>query len=145
MKGRYSVEHINKVSGNNQYPDDNPKTAVGLTKPPLSPIPPVALLHLGKAMADGRDKYGQMNWRESKVTYSVYYDAAMRHLMAWWDGEERAKDSGVHHLGHAMACMAILLDAQSVGMLNDDRPVKGRFSDEVYLHTVNFAAKSSTP
>ena len=49
------------------YPDNNPKTVIGLTKPPIAPIPPVAILHLGQAMSDGRRKYGLMNWREKTV------------------------------------------------------------------------------
>jgi hypothetical protein len=109
------------------YPDDNPKTAVGLTKPGFSAIPPVALIHLGRAMADGRKKYGLMNWREKTVTTSVYYDAALRHLMSFWDGEDLASDSLVEHLGHVMACCAIILDAASNGQLNDDRPIPGMF------------------
>ena len=121
------------------YPDDNPKTVLGLAKPSISVIPPVAILHLGKAMADGKRKYGLMNWREKTVTSSVYYDAAMRHMMAWWDGEENASDSGVHHLGHAMACLAITLDAQSLGKLNDDRPIPGMFAEAVKANTKDAA------
>jgi len=104
------------------YPDDNPKTAIGMTKPPLHFIPPVALIHLGLGMENGGSKYGLMNWREHKVSSSVYYDAALRHLLAWWDGQDVAEDSGVHHLGHVMACCAILLDAETNLKLNDDRP-----------------------
>jgi hypothetical protein len=103
-------------------PDDNPKTAQGIKKPAMSPVPPLALLHLMRAMADGRRKYGLMNWREKPITVSTYYDAAMRHLLSWYEGEERAEDSGVHHLGHVMANMAIILDAEAQGVLNDDRP-----------------------
>jgi hypothetical protein len=107
------------------YPDDNPKTAIGVRKPMLSVLPPVALFQMGQAMKDGKEKYGLMNWRQHRVSSSVYYDAAMRHIMSWWDGEQRAQDSGVHHLAHAMACLAILLDAESIGKLNDDRPLAG--------------------
>ena len=109
------------------YPDDNPKTAIGVTKPPLHAIPPVALLHLGAAMADGERKYGLTNWREKRVSCSTYYDAALRHLLAWWDGEDIASDSGVHHLAHVMACCAILIDAEAQDTRNDDRPsVRGQ-------------------
>jgi hypothetical protein len=87
-------------------------------------------------MSDGKAKYGPMNWREKRVTSSVYYNAAMRHLMAWWDGEDLAPDSGVHHLAHAMACLAIVLDAESVGKLNDDRPTPGNFGATVETLTV---------
>ncbi len=110
------------------YPDGNPKTAIGLTKPSFSNVPAPALLPMMKAFADGKQKYGRFNWREKGVTASVYYDAAQRHLMAYWDGEDRASDSGVHHLGHAMACLAIILDAERHQKLNDDRNGQGEFS-----------------
>jgi len=107
------------------YPDDNPKTVLGMAKPLTFAIPPSALIHLGGAMENGRKKYGLMNWREKGVSASVYADAAERHLMAWRDGEAIADDSGCHHLAHVMACCAILLDAMECGTLNDDRPVPG--------------------
>lgn len=100
----------------------NPKDLVGVTKvPTLSLIPSTALVQLGRAMENGGKKYGPFNWRAHPVKSSIYVDAAMRHLMAWQDGEEDAEDSGVHHLGHAMACFAILLDAQEAGNLIDER------------------------
>lgn len=111
-----------------QLPDDNPKTKYGVAKPAMSAVPSTALLHMMKAMADGRRKYGLANWRDKPVSASTYYDAAMRHLMAFWDGEDVADDSGVKHLGHAMACLAIILDAEACGVLNDDRPTPGAFS-----------------
>lgn len=86
-------------------------------------------------MADGARKYGPYNWRGNAVVARIYIDAAMRHLLAWLEGEETAEDSGVHHLGHAMACCAILLDAQETGNLIDDRPghdkVSGRLLDRI--------------
>lgn len=118
-----------------QAPDTNPKTAVGLTKPSLRAIPPAALLHLGRAMSNGEGKYGLFNWREHTVSSSVYYDAAMRHLLAWWDGENEAADSGVHHLAHVMACCAIVLDAHASGKLNDDRGPPGAFPELVECYT----------
>ena len=56
------------------------------------------------------------------VKASIYVDAIMRHLAAWFDSEEEAEDSGVHHLGHVAACCAILMDAQAMNALLDDRP-----------------------
>ena len=75
--------------------------------------------------ADGAVKYGPFNWREKSVAASVYLAAVKRHIEAWQDGEEVALDSGLPHLGHALACLAILVDAQSVGNLVDDRPKPG--------------------
>lgn len=107
------------------YPDDNPKTAVGVTKVPLHLVPPSASHHLALAFKDGAAKYGPYNWRDHTVSASVYVAAAKRHIDAWWDGEDLSADAKVEHLAHAMACMAIILDAASVGKLNDDRPAPG--------------------
>lgn len=108
-----------------QYPDGNPKTAAGATKVPLHLVPPSAIHYLALAFEDGARKYGPYNWRDAGVSVSVYVSAAMRHLGSLWDGEDLSPDAKVHHAAHVMACMAIILDAASVGKLNDDRPTKG--------------------
>lgn len=111
-------------------PDGNPKTAVGLTKPSLNAIPPVALLHLGKAMADGNRKYGLVNWRHDPITASTYYNALMRHALSWWDGEDVDPLTLIEHLAYIMANCAILLDAAAQGTLTDDRPaLKGKTAE----------------
>lgn len=110
------------------YPDDNPKTAIGVTKVPLHLVPPSAKHYLAAAFSDGAKKYGPYNWRDKTVSSSVYIGAAQRHIDAWWDGEDLSADAKVHHLAHAMACLAIVLDAANVSKLNDDRPTKGGVS-----------------
>lgn len=104
----------------------NPKDLLGTNKIPYHLVPPVAIAHAALAHLDGNLKYGRNNWREAGVRSSVYVSAAMRHLMAWLEGEDWAPDSKVHHLGHAIACCNILLDAMEAGMLIDDRNHKGR-------------------
>lgn len=107
------------------YPDNNPKTAIGSSKVPLHLVPPSATHYLALALADGARKYGPYNWRDAAISVSVYKSAAQRHLDAFWDGEDCAQDSGLHHIAHAMACMALILDALTIGRLQDDRPTKG--------------------
>lgn len=102
-------------------PDGNPKTAIGITKPSLTSIPPLAILHLGQAMADGNRKYGLVNWRHDPITMSTYIDALWRHLLALWDGQDADPKTGVKHLAYIMANCAILLDAEAQGTLTDDR------------------------
>lgn len=103
--------------------EPNPKDLLGVKKPPtLSVIPTTGLLHMGRAMQNGAEKYGAFNWRQHPVKASIYVDAMMRHLIAWFDSEEEAEDSECHHLGHVMACCAILLDAQECDAMLDDRP-----------------------
>ena len=113
----------------------DPKKVYGEKKPPLDATPPVGIFTMAMAMEDGADKYGPMNYRENKICAKTYYNAAMRHWMAWWDGEDLADDSGVHHLGHAMACACIILDAQASGTLIDDRPPKGALAKWLKGHT----------
>ncbi len=101
---------------------ENPKDRLGVLKVSLTKLPAVASVHAAHAMMDGAEKYGPYNWRKNKVFASIYVDAALRHLEAWYEGEENAPDSEAHHLGHAIACCGILLDAQETGNLVDDRP-----------------------
>lgn len=106
-------------------PDANPKTRFGVLKPNPFLVPAASTLYQALAMQDGAKKYGPYNWRENKVTASIYVAAAMRHMMAWVDGEECAKDSQVPHLAHALACLGIIVDALETGNLIDDRPLPG--------------------
>lgn len=106
----------------------NPKDLVGITKPQVNLVPPASIAYQALAMEDGAGKYGAYNWREKKVKASIYYAAALRHLMQWHDGEENADDSGKPHLAHAIACIGILIDAVETGNLIDDRPTKGAAS-----------------
>lgn len=102
----------------------NPKDAIGSMEPGLGVVPSTALFELAHAHADGAMKYGAHNWRAAGVRASIYRDAIDRHLTAWWEGEDRASDSGALHLAHVMACCAILIDAEACGKLADDRPVR---------------------
>lgn len=117
-----SLPNENPRTQPDAYPDDNPKTERGLQKPAMDTIPSTALVHLGVVMGRGAEKYGSFNWREKTVSSSVYTGALRRHLAAWQDGEDIDPDSGASHLAHIMACAAILLDADEIGKLNDDRP-----------------------
>lgn len=100
----------------------NPKDAIGSSKPPLSTIPCPVLFEVGAAMLEGAAKYARHNYRIAGVRSSIYYDAAMRHLMAWWEGQDIDPDSGLHHLSKAIAGLVVIRDAQMRGMVYDDRP-----------------------
>lgn len=114
-----------------QLKHTNPKDFVGSDKLPFHLWPETASALGALGLLDGAGKYGRSNWRESGVRASIYYDAARRHLNAWFEGEEVAEDSGVPHLGHALACLAIIVDAQAAGKLNDDRMYKGGYAEQV--------------
>jgi len=105
----------------------NPKDAIGSNKLPVHLWPTTASAMGSIGLLDGMLKYGRSNWRASGVRASIYFDAANRHLNAWFEGEENDPDSGVPHLAHALACLAIIVDAQAAGKLNDDRQHKGGY------------------
>jgi hypothetical protein len=103
----------------------NPKDLVGAKKAPLRFVPPALVIGAAEAMAIGAEKYGPYNWRDQPVSLMTYIEAIDRHLMAFRDGEDIATDSGVHHVRHAVAGMAIILDAMANDVLIDDRPKPG--------------------
>lgn len=105
----------------------NPKDAIGSDKIPFHLWPETATILGALGCLDGACKYGRSNYREIGVRASIYYDAAIRHLNAWFEGEECAEDSDVPHLGHALACIAIVVDAQAAGKLHDDRQLPGGY------------------
>lgn len=132
--------------------DTNPKDAIGIAKVPFSTVPAQVIAEVGLAMMEGALKYGRHNYRTAGVRASVYYDAALRHLMAWYEGQDIDPDSGLPHVVKAMACLAVLRDSQIQGNWVDDRPPKtpgdwvkelnakaeallGKYPDAVPAHT----------
>ncbi len=113
----------------------NPKDRIGDTKPPLHLIPPTAEILEAVVMGLGARKYGPYNWRTAHVRATVYIAAAKRHLAQWLDGQDDDSESGVSHLAHARACLGILLDAQSLHCLIDDRPPPGISQHLIARHT----------
>jgi Domain of unknown function (DUF5664) len=104
----------------------NPKDLLGIKKVQLNLVPASSTIYQALAMEDGARKYGPYNWRANRVIASIYVAAALRHLQSWYDErEELASDSGKPHLGHALACIGILVDALETGNLADDRPLPG--------------------
>lgn len=100
----------------------NPKDAIGIRKAPMSTVPATVLAEVGVAMLEGASKYGRHNFRCAGVRASVYYDGVMRHLMAWWEGEDIDPDSGLSHVTKAITSLVVLRDAMIQGMCEDDRP-----------------------
>lgn len=127
--------------------DTNPKDAIGVTKAPMSTIPTPALHLLGLAMLEGALKYGRHNYRRAGIRFSVYYDAVMRHMNAWWEGEDLDPDSGLPHPVKAMACLAIMTDALAMGNANDDRPphVPQDWMKKANEHAAKLLAKYPNP
>lgn len=106
---------------NNTKPS-NPKDSIGIKKAPMSTVSAAVLAEVGVAMLEGAAKYGRHNYRAVGVRGSVYYDATMRHLMSWWEGEDIDPDSGLSHITKAITSLVVLRDSMIQGRLSDDRP-----------------------
>lgn len=102
----------------------NPKDSVGIRKVPMHVVSMPVVMEMALGMMEGGRKYGSHNYRVAGVRGSVYFDAAMRHLSAWWEGQDIDPDSGLSHITKAMSCLHVLRDAMMNDMWNDDRPPK---------------------
>ena len=76
-------------------------------KPRMSLVPAGVLAEVIAVLEHGAAKYGENNW--TQVEGIRYFDAAHRHLGAWWTGEEVDKESGQAHLAHAICCLMFLM------------------------------------
>lgn len=92
----------------------------------MSPVSVPVMMEVGLAMLEGALKYGRHNYRVSGVRASVYYDALMRHIGAWWEGEDM--DPGtkgrIHHITKCISTLTVLRDSMIKGNWVDDRPPK---------------------
>jgi len=77
-------------------------------KPPISLVPREFIEGAARAFAFGAKKYSAHNWRKG-IAHSKIYDALLRHLTAYNEGEDIAADSKLKHLDHAAACLAMLM------------------------------------
>lgn len=99
----------------------NPKDIVGIRKAPMSTVSAAVMAEIGVSMLEGAAKYGRHNYRSAGVRASVYYDATIRHLFSWWEGENVDPDSGMSHITKAITSLVVLRDAMIQGKVTDDR------------------------
>lgn len=67
-----------------------------------------SLKPLLSVLAYGANKYSKDNWKNGGVNTekTVIMQSMLRHVLALAGGEERDKESKLHHIGHIMAnCM----------------------------------------
>ena len=105
-------EKMMAVSG---HKDDHDKERMDL-------IPPEAVFALARVLTYGAAKYEDRNW-EKGMAWSRPYAALMRHMLAWWGGEDKDPETRYSHLWHALCCVVFLVAYEEWGMDEfDDRP-----------------------
>lgn len=118
----------------------NPKDAVGVSKAYLSVLPIGVMMEVALGMLEGALKYGRHNYRIAGVRASVYFDATMRHLFDWWEGEDIDADSQLSHITKAIASLTVLRDAMMNDRWTDDRPPP--MKNKTWLKAFNAKAKA---
>jgi hypothetical protein len=86
----------------------------------LSLIPYTALIEEAKGFMFGEKKYARDNFKEGLASHRLVA-ASLRHILAWHEGEDLDPESGANHLGHARCCLAMLLECERLGTLQDTR------------------------
>jgi hypothetical protein len=77
-------------------------------------LPWVPVQEVVRVLQHGADKYAADNWKHVEPARVRYWNAAMRHMLAWFDGEAQDPGSGCNHLAHAACCMLFLMWHQVV-------------------------------
>ena len=120
VKYDYTVESV--------WPDSTPSDLLATEgvkfdngKVRLELLPPELLFAIGTILTFGAIKYTDRNW-ELGMKWSRVFGAMMRHMWAWWRGENKDPETGYSHLWHAGACLAFLIAYEEREKGEDDRP-----------------------
>jgi hypothetical protein len=96
------------------------KSAESASKPRLELLPGAALEQIAEVLTFGANKYGAHNWCRG-ARWGRYFAALLRHLFAWWRGEDLDPETGMSHLAHAGCCLLFLMEYQRNSWGTDDR------------------------
>jgi Domain of unknown function (DUF5664) len=101
-------------------------------KPSVHYIPTAAMFEMGRAFGYGAKKYGGWNYKEG-MEVTRLLAASIRHVYKYLAGYDLDSESGISHLGHALASLAIAVDLVKTDAAKyDDRPKKGLLDDNNY-------------
>lgn len=81
-------------------------------KDPWHLLPWLGARAVVRVLAFGARKYSPGGWRKVENARDRYYSAAIRHLVAWYQGERNDPESSESHLAHACACVLFLLEIE---------------------------------
>lgn len=71
-------------------------------------VDPLALLRVAEVAGFGAQKYERLNFMRG-YDWDLSFDALQRHLLQFWNGEDRDEESGLLHVAHAAwHCLALI-------------------------------------
>lgn len=74
-----------------------------------------------KILNFGAKKYDDRNW-ERGMAWGRLYGALVRHITAWFMGQDKDPETGESHLAHAGCCILFLITYEKRKIGTDDRP-----------------------
>ena len=78
-------------------------------KPRFSLLPLKQIETVVAVLEFGARKYAPGNWQKVENPRDRYFDAAMRHVFAWRNGEKLDPETQLPHLAHAVCCLLFLM------------------------------------
>ena len=84
-------------------------------------MPMYPLEEVAKVFTHGAEKYDDRNW-EQGMDWNRPYGALLRHVFAFWSGEDIDPESQLHHLAHAICEAMFLLEYTKTKKELDNRP-----------------------
>lgn len=107
-------EGVNYFTGDIAVKHDTGKPALDLVPRELSEA-------AGRAFGFGATKYGRGNWLKGGLSQGRILAGLLRHVTAYNSGEDLDPESGLCHLDHAAACLAMLTATRARNLGPDDR------------------------
>ena len=102
----------NEVNGMIELVSDDESTTKGVkydsSKLRWSLLPLEALQDVVSVLEFGAKKYAPDNWKHVDNAQARYWDAAMRHLVAYKIDNKTDSETGLSHLAHAVCCLLFL-------------------------------------
>ncbi|WP_018694345.1 dATP/dGTP diphosphohydrolase domain-containing protein [Algicola sagamiensis] len=72
-------------------------------------VPVKSMNEVIRVLMFGAKKYAPDNWQKITDPKQRYFNACLRHVNQWREGETLDKESGRHHLAHAVCCLLFVL------------------------------------
>ena len=112
------IKHVDVMETRHTDPDTGGQK--GIKQERFDLMPTEALEEIARVFGWGAGKYDDDNWRKGyKWGYS--FGALMRHAWAFWRGEDRDQESGLHHLAHVAWHCLVMMTFDREGLGKDDR------------------------
>ncbi len=89
-------------------------------KEPIALLSRTWLLGVSRVMGFGAKKYAAHNWRYG-IERSRILSAALRHILAYNEGEDLDPETGLSHLDHASCCLMFAREMHDTHPELDDR------------------------